>query len=328
MAVTRARRDLGVVYTPRTVSEPMVRQTLAPLLDGRRDPRRLRVCDPAIGEGAFLVEIVRVLAEALGGGRDARIAAARCVHGVDIDGRAVERARAAVEELVGAPVPSLREQLRVGDALATTWPHRFDALVGNPPYVRQERLANKRALQAFAAYDGVADLYVYFVELAQRIADRWCLIVPNKWMTAAYGRSLRAHLAEQRCVEGVVDFGRALPLFGDADAFPCIVWGGRAAGAPRAARVTSAISVAEALASATPVSALRWSAAPWHLDDADDAERMARLARWPALGTVIGTRWSRGVVTGCNRAFVIDGLTRERLLDDGPAARELIRPFV
>ena len=81
----------------------------------------------------------------------------------------------------------------------------------------------ERALRRYAVYDGVADYYVYFLELAQRIARRWCLIVPNKWLTAAYGRPLRAFLAGR--VEGLVDFGRALPLFRNADAFPCIVWG-------------------------------------------------------------------------------------------------------
>jgi len=61
MAVTRAAP--GVVYTPRDVCEPMVRLALEPLL-AREDLLSLRICDPAIGEGAFLIEIVRVLAEA------------------------------------------------------------------------------------------------------------------------------------------------------------------------------------------------------------------------------------------------------------------------
>src|SRR5690606_17850411 len=147
-----------------------------------------------------LIEIVRVLGDALAArgmslAKARKLVAERCLYGVDIDARAVAAAHVAVEDFVGARVPALREHLRVGDALAIEWPERFDALVGNPPYVRQELLANKQALRAFAAYDGVADLYVYFIELAQRIADRFCLIVPNKWMTAAYGRPLRELLA-------------------------------------------------------------------------------------------------------------------------------------
>jgi hypothetical protein len=332
MAVTRARSELGVVYTPRDVCEPMTRLALAPLLARGRDVTSLRVCDPAIGEGAFLVEIVRVLAEALGDSRDTRRRVAeRCIHGVDIDERAVEAARAAVEDFVGEPVPALRQHLRVGDALAVEWPQRFDVLVGNPPYIRQERIANKAALRSYASYDGVADLYVYFIELAQRIADRYCLIVPNKWMTAGYGRPLRELLARSGSVEGVVDFAGGLPLFPDADAFPSIVWGGAASTqAPvRAMKIRTPVSVADALAGGAPHDRARWTAEPWHIDAPADAELLERMrSRGQPLGDIIGTRWSRGIVTGCNRAFVIDDDTRARLLDEEPAARALIRPFL
>lgn len=339
MAVTRARAA-GVVYTPRDVCEPMVRLALAPLLRAR-DPLALRVCDPAIGEGAFLIEIVRVLAEALvargvAPAKARRLVAEQCVRGADIDARAVAAAHVAVESFVGARVPALREHLRVGDALAIDWPQRFDVVVGNPPYVRQELLANKPALRGFSAYDGVADLYVYFIELAQRIAERWCLIVPNKWLTAAYGRRLRELLARTGGVEGIVDFARGLPLFGDADAFPCVVWGGAAAAASeiRAARVTTAVSVAQALDDAVAAPAVvggrvRWRGDPWHIDDPGDVALLDRLvARWPTLAQVVPERPSRGVVTGCNRAFVIDGATRARLVAEEPAAAPLIRPFL
>jgi hypothetical protein len=333
MAVTRTRAELGVVYTPRDVCEPMTRLALAPLLASGRDVTSLRICDPAIGEGAFLVEIVRVLAESLGTRRDARrIVAETCIHGVDIDPRAVDAARAAVEAFVGAPVPALRQHLRVGDALAVEWPQRFDALVGNPPYVRQERLANKDALRGYESFHAVADLYVYFIELAQRIADRYCLIVPNKWMTAGYGRKLRELLARDASIDGIVDFAGALPLFPDADAFPAIVWGGtRNVSSPvRAAKITASTSVEAGLAAeGTPHDRARWTAEPWHIDTRADAALLDRLREGrETLGERIGTRWSRGIVTGCNRAFVIDEATRSRLLDEESAAGELIRPFI
>jgi hypothetical protein len=335
MVVTRARAQPGVVYTPRDVCEPMVRLALAPL-SSRADLLALRICDPAIGEGAFLIEIVRVLGDALAARgtplRRARaLVAEHCLHGIDVDARAVAAACAAVEDFAGARVPALREHLRVGDALAVKWPRRFDALVGNPPYIRQELLANKDALRGYAAYDGVADLYVYFIELAHRIADRYCLIVPNKWLTAAYGRPLRDYLARERSVAGIVDFARGLPLFDDADAFPCIVWGGAGQREPiRAARVTTPTTVADALARAgSEHPRERWRADPWHIDDPDDRALLDRLAaRWPTLAQVVPARPSRGVVTGCNRAFVIDAATREQLLAEEPAAAPLIRPFL
>jgi hypothetical protein len=210
----------------------------------------------------------------------------------------------------------------------------FDAVIGNPPYVRQEYLAaHKPALRRFASYDGVADLYVYFVELVHRLArpgGRYCLITPNKWLTAAYGRALRSYLAAQRSVEGVVDLARAA-VFEDADAFPCIVWGtiGGARDQPIQAARLSARAALELGAIGVPHARERWRGDPWHIDAPDDRALIDRLdTRWPALGEFVAGRPARGVVTGYNRAFVLDRATRDRLLAAEPAAAALIRPFL
>jgi len=293
---------LGVVYTPRDVAAQIVERTLAPLVAGKAGDEilALRVCDFAIGEGAFLVEIVRYLAAAHGGRDAKRLVAQHCVCGADIDPAAVATARAAVEAFAGGPVP----HLRIGDSLALEW-DRFDAVVGNPPYIRQEKLspATKQALRGYASYDGVADLYVYFLELAHRLAregGRFGVIVPAKWLTAAYARPLRAWLARERSVEAIVEAPGAFP---DHDAFPCIVYGERGADHARSE-----------------------GAEPWHTDDHADAQILARWATLPTLGEALVP--SRGVVTGCNRAFVIAGATRARILDDDPGCAPLIRPFV
>ena len=57
----------GVVYTPPSVARPMVELALEPLIAGKRADEilALRVCDPAIGEGAFLAEVIEVLAGAV-----------------------------------------------------------------------------------------------------------------------------------------------------------------------------------------------------------------------------------------------------------------------
>jgi len=69
------RRRSGSHYTPRLLTEPIVRTTLEPILsrlrgeDGRLPtPDQildLKVCDPAMGSGAFLVEACRQLGDAL-----------------------------------------------------------------------------------------------------------------------------------------------------------------------------------------------------------------------------------------------------------------------
>lgn len=319
----------------------MTRVALEPLLYGRSADEilALRICDPAIGEGAFLLAAIRVLGEYLVraglGPADASARAATCIYGVDVDPRAVEAARATL----GAGA----EQLQIADALTLDWPRAFpsvfarggfDAVIGNPPYVRQEHLGlHKPLLRRFASYDGVADLYVYFVELVHRLArpgGRFCLITPNKWLTAAYGRALRTHLAAQCSVEGIVDLARTA-LFGGADAFPCIVWGaiGAAPETPiRAARLPAGATI-ELAGVGAPHARERWRADPWHIDAPADRALIDRLeTRWPPLREIVTERPARGVVTGCNRAFVLDRAARDRLLAAEPAAAAVIRPFV
>jgi hypothetical protein len=68
---TAERRRTGSHYTPRGLTEPIVRHALEPVF-GRLGPNprpedvlELKVCDPAMGSGAFLVEACRALAARL-----------------------------------------------------------------------------------------------------------------------------------------------------------------------------------------------------------------------------------------------------------------------
>lgn len=361
-AARTSATPLGVVYTPRAVTGPMVRLALEPLVRGKAAAEilALRVCDPAVGEGAFVVEVIDYLAHAVVAARGGDIEVARrevaqhCIVGIDIDGRAIATSRLATgiatERATGSAETS-GSALLVGDALAFDWaaayPDGFDAVIGNPPYIRQERLAAKDHLRGFASYSGVADLYVYFIELAHRLlrpAGRWCFVVPSKWLTVAYGRGLRGFLSDKRTVEGVVDFARSR-LF-PADAYPCIVWGaaepakapvvttraepdeevGAAlARAKRELASRSTLSVDDELASTSPFR----TDEPWHIDMPAERALLERLEReFPPLAAYVTGRPSRGVVTGCNRAFVLDRAQRDALIAAEPAAAAIVRPFV
>ena len=118
---SEARRRSGSHYTPRELTEPIVRTTLEPILarlrgPGGEPPRPdaildLKVCDPAMGSGAFLVEACRQLGDALieawrahkaapelPAGEDEviaarRLIAQRCLYGVDRNPMAVDLAK-------------------------------------------------------------------------------------------------------------------------------------------------------------------------------------------------------------------------------------------
>jgi len=111
------RRRSGSHYTPRELTEPIVRTTLRPVLEQLGPKPRpeqilyLKVCDPAMGSGAFLVEACRQLAEVLLAAWEAyncvpeispdeepllharRLVAQRCLYGVDKNPFAVNLAK-------------------------------------------------------------------------------------------------------------------------------------------------------------------------------------------------------------------------------------------
>ena len=106
----------------------------------------------------------------------------------------------------------------------------FDAVIGNPPYVRQERIGEiKPALeQAYAAFDGMADLYVYFYEQGLRLlrpGGRMSYVVTNKWLKAGYAEELRALFTDpaRAELEFIADFGHAKHFFPTADVFPSVI---------------------------------------------------------------------------------------------------------
>ena len=75
-----------------------------------------------------------------------------------------------------------------------------------------------------------------------------------------------------------------------------------------------------------PVSAL--SADGWSLERPDVLNLMAKLRQaGKPLGEYVGGKLYRGVLTGLNEAFVIDGPTRERLIAEDPRSAEVIKPF-
>ena len=103
----------------------------------------------------------------------------------------------------------------------------FDAVIGNPPYVRQEGLGDDKIVfkAIYEVHNNIADLYTYFIERGHTMLHRngrFGMITANKFMRANYGTALRTFLIEKVKLEKLIDFGD-LPVFGDATTYPIII---------------------------------------------------------------------------------------------------------
>lgn len=221
----------------------------------------------------------------------------------------------------------------------------FHAVIGNPPYVRQELIKDykphlKRGFEP--VYDGSADLYVYFYDQGLRLlkaGGRMSYVVTNKWMRAGYAEKLRGVFAEKAWVEFVADFGHAKKFFPDADVFPSVIVvrkpdnsdgpsDTQVCAIPRDDVPEKALD--EAVTRATyALSRSYFTSSPWAIEPPAVANLLIKLKTAGEPLKAIHPRLPvNGIKTGLNEAFLIDADEADALIEQHPACRDVIRPYL
>jgi len=257
------RKETGSFYTPEYIVQYMVQRTLGPVLERKLGTLRdaftevdrngaglgrcaelidklfgLKILDPAMGSGHFLVAALEYLAgrvtEFLAAFPSTqadrrqvrRMALERCIYGVDSDPQAVELARMSLWLCAGdatMPLNSLDHRLVMGDSLAgqaldgQVLPTPFDVVIANPPYLgvrtgrhpeTLRRLAGKMYRSAVGNWDSCA----LFLERGRQVlADdgAMAMIVPTRLATNHDFAPIRALLFEHGGPQEVLDCGAA-----------------------------------------------------------------------------------------------------------------------
>lgn len=152
------RKTTGSYYTPSSLIDLVLDETLTPLLDEaerKPDPEAallaMSVCDPACGSGHFLVAAARRIAERLAIVRSGEIdptpthlqdalydVVGSCIYGVDLNPLAAELAKVSLwlESMrPGRPLSFLDAHIKVGNALLGTTPALLAGGIPDDAYV-------------------------------------------------------------------------------------------------------------------------------------------------------------------------------------------------
>lgn len=196
----------------------------------------------------------------------------------------------------------------------------FDAVIGNPPYIRIQTLKEWAPLEVEhykaiyqAASRGNYDIYAVFVERGLQLLNKpgkLGFILPHKFFNADYGEPLRGLIAEGRHLARVVHFGHQ-QVFGQATTYTCLLFLNKAAtNACRFIRVNDL----EAFASeslnddaAYDLPAQGITAAPWNFAEGEAGSLFERLMGMPTkLGSV--AHIFVGLQTSADKVYVLQAL--------------------
>lgn len=201
------RKARGAFFTPPELSRYVVDWALRSPTD--------RVMEPSCGEASFLLAAGRKL-RALG--KDDLFFAPQ-LHGIEIHSASANQARKLLADA------SFDSNIRVSDFFACVAKPEYDAVVGNPPYVRYQQHtgeARVRSLEAALAHgvrlSGLASSWAAFTVQAAAFLKkdgRLGLVLPAELLSVNYAAPVRRFLLER--------FGRVRLVMFDNRIFPNVL---------------------------------------------------------------------------------------------------------
>lgn len=222
--VDRQKSD-GATYTPSLlanfVAEQMLRIAKLPAQG------RIRLLDPAVGDGALLAALIRQLPAAV------RLRLA--IIGYDTNPAAIRLAALRLRR----DFPDLTPRLEIkdflehvlslqgsGDLFAAEAQEAFHLVIANPPYVRTQVMGAQQAQQLAQSFglSGRVDLYYPFLLGISRVLDAEGVagvICSNRFMTTKSGKAVRRELLSRFRMLHVWDLGDT-KLF-DAAVLPAVL---------------------------------------------------------------------------------------------------------
>lgn len=320
------RKARGAFFTPSEITAFITQWAITSSTD--------RVLEPSAGDAAFLVAAVRRLREL-----SPEHSPTPTVHGVEIHEHSALMGRRRVREAGG------EAHVKVSDFFDVEPNPTYDAVIGNPPYVRYQgwtgdarAKSRAAALRAGVALTGLASSWAAFaVHSTQflREGGRLGLVLPAELLTVNYAAPVRRFLFENFAKVELVVFDEQVFPEAEADVVLLLADGHRRGPADhavirpaRGARDLMALAAGQRWAPLDP--AAKWTGS------LVGAEATAPLGRLIEAGTFTTLQtWgdtTLGMVTGSNHYFALSparvaelGLPRSEVLRLSPPGSSHLR---
>lgn len=219
----------------------------------------------------------------------------------------------------------------------------FDCIIGNPPYIRQEHIKDLKPLlekQYHDFYNSTADIYTYFFALAYHLLKEKgfnAFITSNKYARAKYGAKLREWLLKKTTIASYMELN-ALKVFESA-AVDTSIMNFIKQTPPK----ENSFNYYEPTPNdkddlkSTPYLTMKQNALSTESFIFANATLLDLRDKMESVGTPLkdwGIQIYRGILTGCNEAFIITTEKREEILnacktqEERERTERLIKPIL
>ena len=212
----------------------------------------------------------------------------------------------------------------------------FDIAIANPPYVQLAKDAGRLGKLygdcGYATFVKTGDIYQLFYERGCQMLRPGhgilAYITSNSWLKAQYGNSTRRYFDERHTPLLLLELGKDVFESAIVDSGVLMLRSGGTAVPFRA------VDMDRVKTEEVPPPAELWGQvrpggdAPWSVMSLTEHDVLDKMR---AKGTPLKD-WDvscyRGVLTGYNKAFLIDGQTREQLIASDSKSAEIIKPVL
>ena len=222
----------------------------------------------------------------------------------------------------------------------------FDLVIGNPPYIQLQsnggKLGKLYEKSGYCSFDSKGDVYCLFYERGWQLLKRdghLCFITSNKWMRAGYGAKLREFFTKKTNPLLLIDFA-GVKVFENATVDANILMYAKSENEQKTICAVANKQNKDCIKNLSDF--IQQQSVECSFDTSDSWVVLSPIEqsikrKIEAVGTPL-KEWDiqiyRGVLTGCNDAFIIDTAKRNEILsncqteEERQRTDELIRPIL
>lgn len=200
------RKLNGAFFTPDYIIDHIINE-----IKPKENDKNL---DPSCGCGAFLIGLIDYYSQTFS--KPIKNILRENIFGADILDYNIKRSKIILTIYALQNGENIEEgdlNLYHQDSLRTEWKINFDNIVGNPPYVKFQDIADENrnylSKNCSTIDGGNFNLYFAFFELGYNLLKpngKLGYITPNNYFTSLSGESLRKYFHQKKCLAKIIDF--------------------------------------------------------------------------------------------------------------------------